>query len=701
MAKIFLSGSDLPQRPKGKRICLDRLDGGLNFSELDYRMDPGESPEMENLWWRDGLLGCRDGQEYVSETPLGRGLACCDRPFWGYMIVHIADALYAAKPGSRMELQKLCEGLGSERGTFVRYQDALLYKCPGSYKKIVWDGTALTASDIEAYVPTIAINCAPATGSGDLYQPENRLSPQKTVWYNAAYTTHSVSFQGKGLTKTFIYQTADGEPVRSVEQVYVGTTLQDAADYTLSEDLLTLTLENGLREDSTITVVYTVGVRTYKLPVDGVERIVGITVEDAEVTDYEADLETGTVTFLTAPPVADPPVNNTVKITYSKENKEAYDAIMDCRYAAAYGGTGGAVLILAGSTAQPNAYFWNGNHVSMDMGYLPMDAYNLAGDDLEPVTGFGQQAGYLMVFKERSIGKCQLSSSTIDDRAYLTLDYAPVSVSMGCDLPWTIRTVENNLVWCSTYAGVCRLDDTNAALENRVRCISRKILGHSAKPGLLAAVRDAADICALDDGQRYWVVADGSAYLWDYRLSTSVKPSWFYLTNIPGIAFCRADTVAASSEDGFDYTGAAPIYHLDRAGRISRFIRTFRDYGGAIRKVYRFAACDFGTLERQKHIRKLVLASRCDTDSVLHLQYLTDLGVRQEPMPIRSYSYRLLPRDLSFRFLGVRRFAHTAVRVPGCRYVRWFSVRMENEEAGCDMSPVSAEVFADLVIKER
>ncbi|MBQ9968388.1 MAG: hypothetical protein IJO88_06675 [Oscillospiraceae bacterium] len=701
MARRFLSTSDLPERPKTKSVFWERLDGGLNLSELDYRMALNESPEMENLWWRDGLLGCRDGQEYTSETPLGRGLCCCDRPYWGYMIAHIGDSLYAAKPGSVMELKKLCGGLAEARGTFVPYRDALIYKCPGSFKRILWDGSALTAEDVEGYVPVIAINCAPATGSGDLYQPENRLSPKKICWYNAARTTHSVSFTGARLEKSFTYKTQDDEPVCTVEQVYVDTALQDPSEYTLSEDKLTVTLSHPLSEEGTITVVYTVGVRTFKLPVEAVDSIVAVTVDDAEVTDYETDLENSTVTFLTAPAVADPPVNNTVKITYSKENREAYDAIMDCAYAAAYGGTGNAVLVMAGSKAQPNACFWNGSHVAMDMGYFPMDYYDLAGNDLEAVTGFGQQAGYLMVFKERSIGKCLLSTTTIGERAYLTLTSEPVSVSMGCDLPWTIRTVENNLVWCSTYAGVCRLDDTNEAMENRVRCISRKILGHSARPGLLEAVREAGTVCALDDGQRYWVVADGRAYLWDYKISSASKPGWFYFTNIPAVAFCRADTVAASAEDGFDYTGAAPIYHLDKEGRISRFIRTFRDYGGPIRKCYCFAACDFGTLERQKHIRKIVLASRCDTDSVLRLQYLTDLGVRDEPTPIRAYSYRLLPRDLSFRFLGVRRFAHTAVRVPGCRYVRWFSIRMENDEAGCDLSPVSAEVFADLVVKER
>ena len=205
----------------------------------------------------------------------------------------------------------------------------------------------------------------------------------------------------------------------------------------------------------------------------------------------------------------------------------------------------------------------------------------------------------------------------------------------------------------------------------------------------------------MDDGSRYWLAADGEVFVWDYAISSHTKASWFYFTNIPAVSFFRADSVPTAEDDGLSYTGAQRIYHLDRQGRISRFVRTFRDYGAAIEKVYRFAALDFDRLERQKHIRKVILATRSDTDSVLQLTYYSDLGQRREATPIRAYNWRLLPRNLAFRFLGVRRLAHVAVRVPGCRYVRYFSMRLENGEPGCDMSVVSAEVIANFVIKER
>ena len=700
MADFFISASKFPDPPEGKIAVFKDLSGGLNLWQAEYRMDADQSPEMKNLWWRDGLLTCRDGQEYVSEVPLDTGFCCYEGLFWGYMVAHIGDGLYAALPSGRMELKKLCDGITRERGTFVRYQDALIYKTKGIFKKIVCDEEGLKAQDVEAYVPITVINCTPE-GSGDLYQPENRLSPGKTVWYNAARTTHSVSMTAGNFTKAFTYEPADAEPVASVEQVYVDTTLQDASGYSVSEDRKTISFASAVSADSIVTVVYTVAVRQYSLPVEQVDAIEKIVVDEEEVTDFTADLEKGTITFQTAPAVQDPPVNNTVKITYRKENKESYDAIMDCRYACAYGGTGGAVLVLAGSSAQPNAYFWNGSHTAMDMGYFPMSYYNLAGDELEPVTAFGQQAGALIVFKEHAVGKCRLSTVTIDERASLTLDYTPIHAAYGCDLPWTVRLVQNNLVWCSTYAGVCRLEDTTPALENEVQCISRNILGCDTRPGLLHAVAQAQTVCAMEDGDRYWVVADGEAFVWDHAISSASKPSWFYFTNIGAVSFCTAHTAAPSSRDGLCYTGARPVYHLDAQGRISRFVRTFRDHGGAIEKVYTFPAQDFGDINRRKHVKKLLLATRCDTDTVIDLQYSTDHADRKDLTPVRCHSHRLAPRNLSFRFLGVRRFAHVAVRVPGCRYVRYFSLRLSNNEPGCDMSVVTAQMFADLVMKER
>lgn len=650
------------------------LSGGLNLQQPEETMEPDQSPDMKNLW-------LRDGQTLLSAQELGRGLSCYERLFWGRVICHIGDGLYAGVPAGEMTMERLCGDMPEIAGCFLHYQEDLLYKTDGAFKKIIWDGTELRAEDVEPYVPVVQINTGP-DGSGDLYQPENRLTGKRTVWCSAARETRSITFYPDGTLKVFSFTTEDGEPVASVEQVYVGTTLLDPTEYAASEDGLTLTLAWKPESGQLVTMIYTVGIRTYQLPLKELESVDEIQVDDETVTDFTADLEQGTVTFSKAPTFHEPQVNNTIHITFTKDNPDARKSIQDCRYGFQYG----TVLVLAGAKAQPNGYFWNGSHTAMDPGYFPMGHYNLAGDALEAVTGFGRQADYLIVFQEHSVGRCLLGTETIGGRAYLTLNYTAVNGVLGCDLPGTIRLVDNNLVWCSTYAGVCRLEDTTAALENQVRCLSRSINGCADRPGLLQAVRRGDTVCALEDGEHYWLCAGGEAYLWDHGASGPERPGWFRFTGIDAVAFLRGDSRAPELEE-LPFTGSRRIYHLDQAGRVSCFVRSFRDYDGAIEKVYQFPARSFGTCERYKDVLRMVITTRSDTDTVLRVRYITDLEDREDLTPIASR--------------GTGQFAHVAVRQPKCRHVQYFSLRLENDQPGCDMAIVSAEMTARLGGRQR
>ena len=55
--------------------------------------------------------------------------------------------------------------------------------------------------------------------------------------------------------------------------------------------------------------------------------------------------------------------------------------------------------------------------------------------------------------------------------------------------------------------------------------------------------------------------------------------------------------------------------------------------------------------------------------------------------------WTLVPRNLAYRFLGVSNFAMVFRRRPMCRHVRHFSMRLTNNEAGHDLSIVSAEIY--------
>ena len=619
MAQVRLSA--MPGPAKEYVVSFPRLDGGLNTWELDYRLDANESPEMVNLWWRNGALCSRDGQVYVSDDELGKAYSCYEDVYNGDVYFHIGGNLYVAEtsdPDKMMLCGNLSGNIPENPGTWFRYGDKLYYKNRGGYFTVSKSKTVTEMPDagatvtlisckvepVQAYTPVILINTEPTTAAGDEYQGENRLSGQKTVWY------------------------------------------------------------------STVA-----GVKEYKLPVQNIDSVDKVVVDEVELTSgFAVDLEKGTVTFDAEPKHHEPVRVNTVRITFTKTNHDAYNSIMDCNCAAVYGGDQNVCVVLGGCEAQPNAYFWCGNHAVMDPGYFPFEQYNLAGDSGDAITGFGKQQNMLVIFKERSVGRAALGSVQMaNGRVLLTMNYTAINATIGCDLPGSIQLVENNLVFANRRNGVCIVRDSSAAYENNITPISRKV-----DNGLLPLLGRGNHVCSHDDGERYWLVSDGEVYCWDYTLSRYSDPVWFYFTNINAVDFLRVNDTTL---------------HLDETGRVTAMRRIFEDYGQAIKKKYRFAAQHMGSYDRLKDITGVLFVVQGDTDTVMNVSYMSDYELRQDLTPVRSSSWRLSPRNLTFRDLGVRRFAVTARRKPGCRHVRHFSMQLENNERGMDMAVISAQMF--------
>lgn len=786
-----ISLSSMPDQHATKLVDFPRLDGGLNLWELDYRLDRNQSPEMKNLWWQDGVLQCRDGQAYIygpsSEqmsdplpdgvspwTDLGVGYACATDLFWDHAFFHIGDKLYYLDPAADAPaMQELVSGVPENRGTFFRYNDWLMYKNRGSFIKIKYDAEAETpfsAHDLtdDAYTPIILMNAAPSTGSGDSYQPENRLSPKKTIQYNASEETQLVTKTGNGSTKVFnLGLTSANDQLSGLEAVYFGATLISETLYSVNLETGDVTFTVAPASDVTVTFVAKKGVYVYQLPIDlqdkedweeqrigdGVTKVFTLSTEkklrsvdkitvsgveqaesaysvskenktvtftsapisgaevkffatvvtlegsvtevkvdgtvQAEGTNYAVNAEKSQIVFVKAPPVMDPPMNNTVEVTLSKENADALNAILDCPYATVFGGSQNVCIVLGGCEAQPNAFFWSGNDsVGMNAGYWPMNFYNLAGDSEDGITGFGKQYGTLIILKERSIGKSSYGVENVDDRDSISLTYTNVNSKIGCDLPWTIQLIENNIVFCNTKGGVHIVRDSTSALENNIECLSRNVNGTPQRPGLLEDVRDAGPelTCSFDDDNRYWICANGHVYLWDYLLSDWKDPSWFYFSNVRGIAYFR--TVDKS-------------YHLDRHGRVTVFTRSFLDYNGAIEKLYQFPPQFFDTYDRLKDILYCIFTIRSDTDSEVRILYQSDYEDRYDLTVIRSFSWRLSPRNLAYRCLSSQKFAHVARRKPGCRHIRHFSMRLSNNEPAQDLAILSAQIYFRYLGRDR
>lgn len=717
--------------PRARReytVELPSLSGGLNLQELSYRLRANESPAMKNLYWQDGVLSARDGQIWAEgETsypvyhasqsgpeappsgnpailrrdalPHGEGYAAAQTLFYGSAFYHAGDELCCmdVEAESGMRRRVLYSGLPEVRGTFFRYRDRLFYKTRGAY-------ISVRCRENDPDLPSDFIPEGEAQFVGDGSSDTFSLPPDggyeteiSAVTVDGEGTPFTTSRAGTSTSVCFDAPPVLGaciavlftRPAFIAEAVvpYVPTVLMNTDPVSGAGDLYQP--ENRLSAKKTVLFNGDGETLRYRLPFAATEISVKADGADAAATLTTEDGISYAV-FASAPAAG----QNNVAVTCTAENADAEKSIMDCRYACVYGANdSGLCIIMAGAEKQPNAYFWNGNtDLAMDAGYFPMEFYNFAGDTADPIRGFGLQQDDLMVLNERSVGRAQQSVSILGEnnrRLVITMDYTPINSRIGCDLPWSIQLIENNLVFCNTSGGVYMILSTSAAYENNIQLLSRKIGGTAQRGGLLSLLQSGVspdEVCSLDDGSRYYIAAKGEVYLWDYAISGITDPSWFYFTDIFARAFIR-------SENG--------LWHMDGQGRISKMLRCFCDYDAAIEKSCQFATQHFGSYDRLKDVRTVLLSVRSDTETEIRIRYACDYGEWEDPTPIRSYSHRLAPRDLRTRDLSVKSFAAVFRRRPALHHLRHFTMTLCNANAWQDMSVVSAQIFYRYQDRER
>lgn len=903
---MYINLSRYPDQNKTYSVNFPELNGGLNLRDADYLLKANESPYMLNMWWKDGMLQCRPGQEEIA-TAVDTGepersgvtVAAYADTFYDHAFVHIGRVMYYFDPSVKpVVYHPMLTDLNPVRGTFFRYKDDLFYKNGPWEETIIAGGSSTTLQhhggfyriqympedrlkfvmsrvEGEAFVPTTVLNADPATGAGDLYQPENRLTGRKRVVYKAMTQTETKSFTGDGTTTEFIRPHLSTDTTEMyVDAVYVDSALTPAGNYTVShegEARVTVTFKTPPVDGARITIQYTYRAAKYRLPSGGTaefsgtikvtvtgselaqvfnvwslvkdseqlpagaadyltastrllkifkngalteaytethqlgagivsghmrslttsvvkllkapiasdtfELYVGVSstyysahaeqvfVDDVEYFDQDAikvatvsgqttyqlsrlasglypavgrmfvypeisttpsfsyRRDTGVLTLASAidaghtlflspacqfytvdaeyvvidpAPKPDSKASSTVEITYNCDNPDAYSAVMDCKYAFSGGGKDSLCILLGGCPSQPNAVFWNSNDdLSMNPAYFPMSYYNLVGDTEDAVTGFGRQYSDLIVFKERSIHKLEYDTQTLDGRELISFTAKPVNAKTGCDLPWTIQLIENNLVFCNTYTGAHILLSSSAAYENNVASLSLKINeGRHELPGLLPFVRNSVDdagsyVYSFDDDHRYWLVYGGSAFLWDYEVSSYTDPSWFCFTQLGGSVFFR------DAAHNTYVVGDIPKMPVSTVGGLTRFKSgLYSDYGRPIYKHYQFAVQTLGSLTRQKDVVQVVFALPGDVPASVNLGYLTDLGARDDTTPLAVTP----PTQIT----GINPLGPViAVRRPDCRHVRSFSMTLKDNTADKGLAIVSAQVLYKYTTPER
>ena len=258
----------------------------------------------------------------------------------------------------------------------------------------------------------------------------------------------------------------------------------------------------------------------------------------------------------------------------------------------------------------------------------------------------------------------------------IDLPYIPINASIGCDLPWSIQLIENNLVFANRN-GIYTILDTTSANENNIVGISRKINGSSERPGYLADVSDMDEdmICSIDDGTHYYITANGKTWAWNYELSGWKDPSWFFLTNTDAVSLiCEANE----------------IYHLNGVGSVSGLQDQFNDYGEPIERLFRFPTMNFGSYDCRKNVNSVIVTLGAYEPEDTELWYLTDYEERQDLtnlMVVENVEGSVGTRPQSTRVPAVFR------RRPMCRRVLHFTMKLVNENLDEDFELVGAQVF--------
>lgn len=636
----YVTLQDVPDPNREYVEDFSNLTGGMNRFDLDFKLKGNESPFIQNLSWHNGVLCSRWGQAAIKQLN-ANVVTCAPFLFHGWLIAHCQDRYVACKIQLTGEVENE-RSVGTviqptkvppvEAGTFFRYREDVYYKARGVFHKFEWlggeadyDHIVTSEAITDAFVPVIQMNTDPATGAGDLFQPENRMQSKKRVLYNA--TAAALTYQ---------------LPVTNVDSV---------------DDVL----------------------------IGAIDPITGEFIGEG-VTPLSVDLAAGTIT-LSEPLTAG---QNNVEITYTKANPDAMKSIMDCSVAAVFGGAQELCIVLAGSEAQPNAYFWTGNNgLVMDPTYFPMNQYNLAGDNSDPITAMGKQQNMLVLFQPCATGRTVFSTDKVNGLEQITMNYTRINAEIGCDLPGSLQLVENNLVWCNRKYGVCRLKDSSAAYENNIVVISRKINGDYRRPGLLQELSGTAtaDVHSVDTGRKYMLVFGTNAYEWNYELSEYSSPSWFFHKGIQGLGFIpEANDV---------------LYEVLYSGTIAQFLPVYMDFGEPIEKIYEFPPRNFGSYDRVKNIKSVLFETRGDAHSNTQVTYMCDYGNRTDPTSLRSYAWTLVPRDLSFRDLSSIPFASVFRRKPGYHNIRHLKMKLYNNETGTDLSIVSAQIFYEFRGRQR
>lgn len=444
---------------KTREFKLPILQGGLNLRDLEHQIEDNQSPNMDNLWYRDRVLSKRWGQEYVdlvdttdSTVTLDGDVLGISSQYEGYVCVHAGEKLYKwdVDDDIAVELGAVAE----KEGVFTQF-NGYLYHMDGTEIRQI--NSSYTLSTVTPYVPLVYIGCEPDFSASTSNEAYNLIGAGFKAQYN-----------GDGATTSYKL------PLSAIDTTAVSISVSSVA---LTENTnFTVNRTNG-------TINFAAGTSPHGAPAEG---------------------------------------TNNVEITAYKTVSGAKAKIAACTIAIPYGGEssdlgGGTRCFVMGNPSYPRTYWYSDLGAGQGQGftYFPDNQYEELIQNNEDIKAAAKQGGELIIFKERS---CFAVSYEFDgEEVYYPL--REFNSAIGCNIPKSVQLIDNHLVFANTYGGVFMVVNTAGTSEENIKPISSNINGTKHNKGLLGeASSDLVAATSADYDRKYWLCVGTNVYLWDYDI---------------------------------------------------------------------------------------------------------------------------------------------------------------------------------------
>lgn len=455
-----------------QKVSIPKLNGGVNYRDAMNLVEDNQLTDVKNMWFKDGALRTRYGVTVnkgdvnpQSEFSNGRAARCfCKSSGITYVIdsktnqsggasdtwcvrAFDVDGDYIGQSQNMVGVVSLIVPFGQTINGGV--YDAIAYQYSGSTTTNIWgiqvESNSVSVEELSPYVPTVMVS-----GSGDKVTGTESTKGYLLEGYNLL-TNEYIAFYNTDAESTKYYL-----PVESQGRV---------------------------------KIEFSQGYENYVW-----EGRVGDTKLEGEGTSITATITKTFVEFSSPLPEIELKSNN-LKVSTSRVGSTA-DIVPSLTTYEWFGGSssgifGGTRLFLAGDVAAPNRVYFSSKDNPL---YFSENNKFGVGSADSAVTAFGKQSNMLVIFKsDETYFATYVAGEALNaeedvmgnvpavdiETLRATFPVTQLSGNIGCDLPSTIRNMQNRLMWADSYGRVWTLIYSSEYSTRNIRAIggliSRKL----------------------------------------------------------------------------------------------------------------------------------------------------------------------------------------------------------------------------------